>query len=79
MRSVVGNGALIAGIGLVVGLAGAIGLTRYLGNLLFGVEPIDMATFAAMSAALWIVALLSSFLPARRAALVSPAESMKTD
>lgn len=79
MRSVVANGVLIAGIGLIVGLAGAVALTRYLGNLLFGVEPIDLATFAAMSAALGVVALVSSFLPARRAALVSPAESMKTD
>lgn len=79
MRSVVASGAVISGIGLVIGLAGAVGLTRFLGNLLFGVEPIDVATFAAMSGALLIVALLSSFLPARRAALVSPAESMKTD
>jgi len=79
MRSVVANGATIAGIGLIIGLAGAVGLTRFLGSLLFDTAPLDVPTFATMSLALLAVALLASYLPARRAASVSPMESMRTD
>ena len=79
MRSVVLNGALIAGIGLVLGLAGAIALTRYLGTLLFNTPALDIPTFAVMSVLLLLVAVAASFLPARRAAAVSPLEAMKTE
>ncbi len=79
MRSVVTNGVMLAGIGLVVGLAGAAGLTRFLGTLLFETEPMDPATFATTTVALFVVAILASYLPARRAAAVSPLESMRTD
>ena len=79
MRSVVLNGALIAGIGLVIGLAGAVAVTRYLGTLLFDTPAIDIPTFGLMSVLLLIVAVVASFLPARRAAAVSPLEAMKTD
>jgi putative ABC transport system permease protein len=79
MRSVVTNGVLLAGIGLVLGLAGAAGLTRYLGDMLFETAPLDPATFAATAGALFVVAVIASYLPARRAASVSPLESMKTE
>jgi len=79
MRSIVGQGILVAGIGLLIGLAGAYGLTRLLGSLLFQTDALDVSTFAAMSAALFVVALLASYLPARRAAGVSPLESLRAE
>jgi predicted permease len=79
MRSVVTNGAAITAAGLVVGLAGAFGLTRFLEGILYETEPLDPLTFAGMSTALFVVALLASYLPARKAAAVSPMESMKGD
>jgi ABC-type antimicrobial peptide transport system permease subunit len=79
LRSVVINGATITAIGLAIGLAGASGLTRFLGTLLFETTPFDPATIAAMAGSLLAVALIASYLPARRAATVSPTESMKTD
>ena len=72
-------GTLIAGIGLVIGLAGAVALTRYLGTLLFDTPALDIPTFTLMAMLLLIVAIAASFLPARRAAAVSPLEAMKTD
>jgi predicted permease len=77
MRAVVANGALLAGVGLVVGSLGAVALTRLLEGLLFEVEPLDLATFTLMPALLLAVALLASYLPARRAAAVSPLEAMR--
>jgi predicted permease len=79
MRSVIANGAAIAAIGLVVGLAGAAALTRFLSGLLYETEPLDVPTFAAMSGALFVVALVASYLPARRAASVSPVTAMRTE
>ena len=79
MRSVVVSGTLIAGIGLVIGLAGAVAVTRYLGTLLFDTPALDIPTFTLMSMLLLVVAIAASFLPARRAAAVSPLEAMKTD
>jgi len=79
IRNVVVNGATIALIGLVIGVAGAIALTRYLGDLLYDTPPLDPSTFIVMSVVLMVVAGLASFLPARRAAAVSPLEAMKTE
>ena len=79
MRSIVGQGVAVAGVGLVIGIAGAYGLTRLLGSLLFQTDALDIPTFAAMSAALFVVALLASYLPARRAAGVSPLESLRAE
>jgi len=79
MRSVVLDGAAVTAIGLVVGVLGSIGLTRFLDQLLYETEPLDIGTFAGMTAALFVVAVLASFVPARRAAAVSPMESMRED
>ena len=76
---VVKQGATIAGIGLLVGLAGAFGLTRLLRALLFGVSPMDPVTLALVLVALFGVALLASYLPARRAASVDPLVALRTD
>jgi predicted permease len=79
MRSVVGSGAAIAALGLVVGLLGAAALTRFLRGLLYETAPLDVGTFVAMPLVLFVVALAASYLPARRAAAVSPLEAMRGD
>ena len=79
MRSVVTSGVTIAGLGLVLGLAGAAGLTRFLRGMLYETKPLDVATFAAMAGLLLLVALVASYLPARRAASVSPVEAMREE
>jgi len=79
MRSIVVNGAAIATLGLAIGLLGAFGVTRFLAGLLYETTPLDAATFAGMSALLFVVALLASYLPARKAASVSPLEAMRTE
>ena len=76
-RSIVANAAAISGVGLVVGALGAWGLTRFLGGLLYETRPLDPLTFAGMSALLFAVGLLASYLPARAAAAVSPIEAMR--
>jgi predicted permease len=78
-RGVLAGAAGITAIGLVVGAAGAVGLTRFLGGLLYETKPLDLTTFAAMSALLFVVALIAAYLPARKAASVSPMEAMRTE
>ncbi len=76
---VVASGAKLALIGLVLGMAGAGGLTRLLQGLLFGTQPLDPVTFGGMSVILLGVGLLASYLPARRAATVDPVSSMRAE
>ena len=68
----------LAAIGVVIGLAGAAGLTRWMGALLFGVSPLDPLTFAAVPFVLAGAAVVASYLPARRASAVSPVEALAT-
>jgi putative ABC transport system permease protein len=77
LRMVVGQGMLLAAIGLGVGLAGAFGLTRLLTSMLFGVGATDPLTFAAVSLLLAAVAFAASYLPARRAARVDPMVALR--
>lgn len=72
LRLVVGQGAVLAMIGVGIGVAGAIGLTHFLAGLLFEVRPTDPVTFATVSMGLVGVALLASLVPARRAAKIDP-------
>jgi putative ABC transport system permease protein len=72
LRLVIGQGMTLTLIGVAVGLAGAFGLTRLIGSLLFGVTATDSATFIAIPLLLIIVALIACYLPARRAARLDP-------
>jgi putative ABC transport system permease protein len=72
LRLVVGQGMLLTGIGLGIGLAGAMALTRFLSSFLYGVRPTDPITFAVVALALAGVALLATYIPARRAMKVDP-------
>src|SRR6266851_640578 len=61
------RGMFLAGIGVMLGLAGALILTRFLSSLLFGISTTDPVTFTTISLVLAAVALLASYIPARRA------------
>jgi predicted permease len=71
------QGLTVALIGIAIGVAVALTLTRLMAALLFEVSPTDLATFAAVPALLALVALLASYLPARRASLVAPLEAIR--
>jgi putative ABC transport system permease protein len=79
LAMVVRHGAVLAGIGLAVGLTGALVLSRYLGSLLFQVSPTDPPTFAAGTVVLSGVAVLAALLPARRAAMTDPMVALRND
>ena len=76
---VVRQGMRLAGVGVGLGLMGAFGLTRLMSSLLFGVEPVDIPTFAAVSVSLAGVALVASWLPADRATRVPPSAALRED
>jgi predicted permease len=78
-RSVVAQGVVLAGIGIAVGLGVAMGVTRLMTSLLYDVQPIDPLTYAAVAVALTAVAALASYIPARRASTVNPAESLASE
>jgi putative ABC transport system permease protein len=71
-RMVVAQGGMVAGVGVAVGLVGALLLARVLDSLLFGVSAIDPVTFVATAGVMIGVALLASYVPARRASAVDP-------
>jgi putative ABC transport system permease protein len=73
------EGAALALAGLIAGLAGALAATHALTTLLFGVTPTDPITFASVAAGLAGVALLATYLPARRAASVDPMRALRED
>jgi predicted permease len=77
LRMVVGQGMKLAGLGIVIGLAGAAGLSRLLTDLLFGVKPNDPATFASIGVALGLIALVACWVPARRATRVDPLDALR--
>jgi len=78
VRQVTREGMVLAGAGLVIGIAGALALTRVLSAQLYGVSALDPAAFVAGPALLLGVALLASWLPARRAASVDPAMALRS-
>jgi predicted lysophospholipase L1 biosynthesis ABC-type transport system permease subunit len=77
LRLVVGQGAVLGLSGVGFGLAASLLLSRALAGLLYRVDPFDPWTFASLTALLLSVALLASYLPARRAARVSVIETLR--
>jgi len=68
-----------AGVGVAIGLAGAFVLSRYMTTLLFGVKPTEPAVYAVVSLVLIAVALIASYLPARRAAKIDPLVALRDE
>jgi ABC-type antimicrobial peptide transport system permease subunit len=71
------HGLRVTLVGMVIGIAGALGVCRFLGAVLYGVQATDPSTLGAMAAVLLSVALLASWLPARRAARINPMEALR--
>jgi ABC-type antimicrobial peptide transport system permease subunit len=79
LRLMLGQGVLLTGIGLASGLAGALVVTRFLESLLFRVSATDPWVFAGLGTGLAAVALLASYLPARRATRVDPMVALRSE
>jgi len=79
LRLTVGQGLLPAVVGITIGLAIAAWLSRYLKPLLFGVQPLDLSTYAAVSALLLVTAGLACFVPGRRAMRTDPAIALRLE
>jgi putative ABC transport system permease protein len=78
-RMFVRHGLLLAGIGAVIGLAAAAGLTRLMTSLLFGVAAFDPVTYAGVAAILIAAAALASYFPSRRATAVDPVQALRAE
>ena len=79
LKLVLRKGMTLALIGVVLGLAGAVGATRLLSTMLFAVKPTDLATFLIVSVGLIFVALLACYVPARRAMKVDPLVALRDE
>ena len=77
LRLVLGQGARMALIGVTIGIAAALGLTRLMANQLFGVTAHDPLTFADVAILLLIVAVIACYIPARRAMRVDPMVALR--
>jgi predicted lysophospholipase L1 biosynthesis ABC-type transport system permease subunit len=76
---VLSQGAWLAGLGIAAGLLGALGATRLLAGLLYGVAPTDAVTFVATAVALAAVAVVASLLPAVRAVRTDPVDALRSE
>lgn len=77
LRLVVGEGARLAMFGVAIGIAASFAITRLLSSLLFGISATDPATFAGVAVLLSLVALLASYIPARRAMRLDPNTALR--
>jgi putative ABC transport system permease protein len=78
-RLVLGQGMAVAGTGIVIGLAGALVITRLMGALLYDTSPTDPLTFAAVVPLLAMAALLACWVPARRAMRADPVVALRCE
>jgi ABC-type antimicrobial peptide transport system permease subunit len=69
----------LTGIGVTAGLLAAVGLTRLMKSLLYGIGPLDPLTYIAVPAVLVLAATLASYLPARGVAAVDPVEALRAE
>jgi ABC-type antimicrobial peptide transport system permease subunit len=79
LKLVVKQGMTLALTGVAVGLVGALAFGRLVSSLLYGVKPTDPLTFASISVLLIIVALIASYIPARRAARIDPMVCLRSE
>jgi predicted permease len=79
MRMVVAEGSWIAGIGIVIGMLGALGLTRLLRTMVYDVATTDFIIFSAAAAVVAIVSIVAAVFPARRASRLDPNKALATD
>ena len=79
VRLVLGQGLALAGAGLSLGLAGAVAGTRLLTSMLFHVQPNDPVVFLAVAVLLGMVALVGSYVPARRASEIDPLTAIRQE
>jgi predicted permease len=77
LRVIVGQGVGLSAAGAVIGILGALGTTRYLASLLYGVRPVDPPTFVVVAVLLGLVALAACYIPARRASRVDPMVALR--
>jgi putative ABC transport system permease protein len=77
LRLVVGEGARMAALGVVIGVAASLAITRLMSSLLFGINATDPLTFVGVAVLLSLVALLASYIPARRAMKVDPMVALR--
>jgi putative ABC transport system permease protein len=74
---IVGQGAVLACAGVALGLLGALLLMRLMSSLLFGVGTLDLTTYASVALLMVVVAVASSYIPARRAMRVDPVAALR--
>jgi len=79
LAMVVRHGAAVAAVGITIGVAGSLVVADVMRNLLFGIEPVDVPTFAAGALLLVAVAIAGSYVPARRAAKIDPAVAFRAE
>lgn len=79
VSAVLRQGVLVGGVGLFIGLVGAVLLTRFLANLLYGVPPLDVTTFVIAASVLGAATLVATWIPARRAALADPMSVLREE
>jgi predicted permease len=79
LRLVVGQGVVMTVLGIAIGLALGVALSRYVQTLLFAISPTDPVTLAAVAILLLVIAVLASYAPARRAIRVDPTTALRTD
>jgi ABC-type antimicrobial peptide transport system permease subunit len=78
-RMFVRHGLVLAAMGVAIGLAAALGLTRLMSSLLFNVNPVDPITYGAVAAILVGAAVLASYIPALRATAVDPVQALRAE
>jgi putative ABC transport system permease protein len=78
-RLMVGQGLRLSAFGIGAGLIAGLGLTRVMESMLVGVQPSDPLTFAVMALLFFVIAAVSSWLPARRAALLDPTRALRDE
>jgi putative ABC transport system permease protein len=77
LRLVVGQGLRLSAAGVLLGIVAAVALTRGMTTMLVGVRPTDPLTFTAMAVLFFVIAIVSSWLPARRAAGLDPTTALR--